>query len=491
MKRLFLSIILISIIGKLDAQTKWTSTAEAISWLNSKIAKISQNELTITQALSVDSKNNYYCKVNISSINASGKSTSDRYEFYIEHLNPQSFVVNVSGKSLTVKISTQNQSKVIKSYKGESFSSFDNTMEIYFDDIQMAREGIEALKLICDKTPISQINFNTKEQVYSWLKTSIKESKESYSIQNKVEIYPDQSHKIVLTAKETDEKGLAEERKYEFYISDFNPSSFSIKSSGTKLGLSFISTNKLKPIKYFQDGIQKNYTDKFEIYGTDPLNLIQILNAFKYLAGGVSSNESSNLSSEIKTGVSSPQPEIQTQTITQKKTPVIVDLKKLPIPEYALRPYWLTEKYTLSDMERVDAQTDVKVKGMGYGGAEYYYTAFSPISSVVFKISQTPVIIIKTENGVDPSEIVSLVKGEEKSDRRRFIQGSMKMGGKSRDIGDATIELRFEKLVDNIYQIILPSDILPGEYAFMPINSNNSATLTNNKVKLACFRIEY
>lgn len=284
MKKLILFISVLSLLANIHAQTKWNNSGDAIKWLNEKISKVAQNDLSITQKIETDASNSYYSKVSIFSVNASGKATAEWYEFYLEHLNPQSFVVNVSGKSLTVKLSTQNQSKVIKYYKGDVFSSFVHTMEIYFDDIQMARDGIEALQLMCEKSPASQVTFTSREQVYNWLRDNIKESREGIVIQNKVEAFPDQSHKIVLTTRETDEKGVQSESKYEFYMTDFTPNAFQIKARGTKLELAFSTSGKLKPVKYFQNGIQKNYTSSFGMYGTDPLNMMHILNAFKYLA---------------------------------------------------------------------------------------------------------------------------------------------------------------------------------------------------------------
>lgn len=489
MRKIALFAILLFFVVNLPAQTKWTNTSDAITWLNKQIGKVVQNDLTITQSFETEAKNNHYSKVFISSVNASGKSTTERYEFYIEHLNPQTFVVNVSGKSLTVKLSTQNQSKVIKYYKGDVFSSFVNNMEIYFDDIQMARDGIDALTLINEKTPSSQVAFKSKEQAYDWLKSNVKESREGTIIQNTIEVLTDQSNKFIITAKETDDKGTVSESKYEFYLTDFNPNSFQIQSKGTRLGLSFTADGKLKPVKYFQNGVQKNYTNKFEIYGTDPLNMMQIHHALQYLAGGGPSNSISANKSDVSTVDSKSQSGnvAQSSASAEVQKPVIkLDVKKLPVPEYTLRPYWLTDKNTLEEVERVDAQIDVKVKGMGYGGAEYFYTAFSPKSLVGFSKNQLPILVFRTEGGVDPLEIISLVKGEVKSDRRRFIQGSMKMGGKARNVNSAFVDIRVEKLKDNIFQIILPDDIESGEYAFMPTTTSS----TNTKVKIACFRIE-
>ena len=294
MKNILFFLSLMTSVVYLQAQVKWNNPSDAIQWINEKIAKISQNDLIITQSFETDASNNYYTKVAMSSVNASGKSSSERYEFYLEHLNPQSFVVNVSGKSLTIKLTTQNQSKVIKYYKGDVFSSFVNSMEVYFDDIQQARQGIEAMQLICEKSPASQVSFASKEQAYNWLKNNIKESREGVVIQNHVDVFPAQSHKMVLTAKETDTKGSLKESKYEFYIADFTQNSFQIKAKGTRLELAFTTSGKLKPVKYFQDGVQKNYTNRFSMYGTDPLNMMQILNAFKYLAGGQNINSNIN-----------------------------------------------------------------------------------------------------------------------------------------------------------------------------------------------------
>jgi hypothetical protein len=61
----------------------------------------------------------------------------------------------------------------------------------------------------------------------------------------------------------------------------------------------------------------------------------------------------------------------------------------------------------------------------------------------------------------------------------------MAMGGKARDVSTAYIKLEFNKLKDGIYEIVLPNNIQPGEYAFMPI----SGDINNGKIKISCFGI--
>ena len=164
--------------------------------------------------------------------------------------------------------------------------------------------------------------------------------------------------------------------------------------------------------------------------------------------------------------------------------------QKFPEPEFSSRPYILEGNNTLKNLERADAQIDMKVKGMGYGGVETYYTVFTPSSDVRLPKDTLPKFIIKIEGNLDPSELVALSLGTSKKNRRRFLQGSMGMTGKARDVSDAYLKLEFKKIRKDIYEIILPKDVQPGEYAFMPIGNNSQVTPANTKVKLTCFAID-
>ena len=162
--------------------------------------------------------------------------------------------------------------------------------------------------------------------------------------------------------------------------------------------------------------------------------------------------------------------------------------QSVPDPEFSSQLYILEVDNTLKNLERADAQMDIKIKGMGYGGSEIYYTAFTPKSDVRLSKNALPKLIIKVEGNIDPSELISLSKAEVKKDRRRFLQFSMALGGKARDVSRSYVKLEFKKNREGIFEVILPSDIQPGEYAFMPINS--SLTSNKTKFKISCFGID-
>lgn len=154
--------------------------------------------------------------------------------------------------------------------------------------------------------------------------------------------------------------------------------------------------------------------------------------------------------------------------------------QSIPEPDFSWRPYILLENNTFKNFERVEAKIDVKSKGMGYGGAEMYYTAFNSKSNLRFKSNEMPRVFIKFDSNIDPVEMISLSIGEVKKDRRRFLNTSMAIGGKAQDTNSSFVAIEFKKIRDGIFEIILPSNMLPGEYAFMP---------TGN-LQLSCFGID-
>jgi hypothetical protein len=146
-------------------------------------------------------------------------------------------------------------------------------------------------------------------------------------------------------------------------------------------------------------------------------------------------------------------------------------------------------------MERSDASLDFKVKGMGYGGSEYFYTAFDSKSTVRFSMNDLPRIFIKLEGNIDPEELLLIVKEEtkkKKKGRRRFKQGSRSMGGKARDVSENQVSFSIKKTRDGVYEIVFDQGLEQGEYAFMPFSDTNTNPLLGGSTKtiITCFGID-
>lgn len=164
--------------------------------------------------------------------------------------------------------------------------------------------------------------------------------------------------------------------------------------------------------------------------------------------------------------------------------------QQIPTPDYAARPYILKSNNTLENLERTDANSDIKVKGLGYGGMDMYYAAFGDHSIVRFAQGSLPRLVIKLDENVDPEESVTLSKAEVKKDRRRFLQSSRKMMGAARNTGQEAIKLTFKPIRTGVFEIVLPSNLEVGEYAFMPMMAQQTNMLSTNSIKIACFGID-
>lgn len=162
----------------------------------------------------------------------------------------------------------------------------------------------------------------------------------------------------------------------------------------------------------------------------------------------------------------------------------------IPTPDYSARPYYLKSGNTLENLERADAASDAKVKGAGFGGVEMYFSAFGASSPIRFTASALPRMFIKLEPNVDPTESITLAKAEVKKDRRRFLQGSMSMSGAARNTSGVEVKLQFKKIRDGIFEILIPSTIESGEYAFMPMGDQNISITSVTNIKISCFGID-
>lgn len=165
----------------------------------------------------------------------------------------------------------------------------------------------------------------------------------------------------------------------------------------------------------------------------------------------------------------------------------------IPDPEFSERPYYL-DNGELKNLERADAVFDIKVKGGGYGGADYFYSAFGEQSPVRFHKDSIPRIFIELDKNVDPEETIVILRKEKKNkkNRRRFKQGSSAMGGKARDVSENRVSFSINKVRPGLYEIIFDHGLLPGEYAVMPINKPSQSIFDSgsNTVKITCFGID-
>jgi len=125
------------------------SSEEKLNWLSQNITDVESGKKTYQQSFmkSESGKEKYEFK----SVTASkSKSTELLYEFNLSDIDPKSVTYKISGKSLSILLASNYKSKIIKVYKDGEVGSYKNLIQIYFNDVETAKNSIIAFKEIIE-----------------------------------------------------------------------------------------------------------------------------------------------------------------------------------------------------------------------------------------------------------------------------------------------------------------------------------------------------
>lgn len=166
-----------------------------------------------------------------------------------------------------------------------------------------------------------------------------------------------------------------------------------------------------------------------------------------------------------------------------------LEAQDIPEPDFSQKPYYFKDG-KLNEFEKTDASMERKMKGLGYGGLEFFYSVAGLKSSARFTQGTIPKIIIKTEDNSDPTEAFLLCVGETKKDSRRFKSFKMGAYGGSKGITNNRIKLAVKKIRDKVFEITIDQVLPAGEYAILPYSSEGTAMATTTGIKVNCFGID-
>jgi hypothetical protein len=93
--------------------------------------------------------------------------------------------------------------------------------------------------------------------------------------------------------------------------------------------------------------------------------------------------------------------------------------QETPDPDFSKKPYYF-QSGVLNSFENKNATIEKKMKALGYGGVDFFYSVPGARSNVRFNSASIPKIIIKIDDNSDPSEMMIVCIGEVKKDERRF-----------------------------------------------------------------------
>ena len=143
------------------------------------------------------------------------------------------------------------------------------------------------------------------------------------------------------------------------------------------------------------------------------------------------------------------------------------DQAKLPEPEYLSVFHRLDENGGLSPLERQAPVQKVRVKALGYGGAEGYFETKGERSPVRFKASENlAFVVLVSSQQVDPLSLIQFYLFEQQKGSRRLVVTKVgSMGINSKNTGNkAVVAFDVAKYGASSFKVVPTAELKPGEY---------------------------
>ncbi|MFN8237702.1 MAG: DUF4377 domain-containing protein [Chitinophagales bacterium] len=160
-----------------------------------------------------------------------------------------------------------------------------------------------------------------------------------------------------------------------------------------------------------------------------------------------------------------------TSSGSKQKTFIPLEDADIPLPTTYNRPYFIKGD-ELTDMER--SATSLEIDKNGY----ITFVTDKMESPCQLKEKNLPQVIIRVKSNESPSELFTLMSVES-TKTSRIIPTGKKIGGTPKNISNVVVKIDFRKIKNELFEIILPSNLPIGEYAFLPTKESNNISLTS------------
>lgn len=156
---------------------------------------------------------------------------------------------------------------------------------------------------------------------------------------------------------------------------------------------------------------------------------------------------------------------------SKQKTYVPLEDADIPQPDAFNIPHYIKGD-ELAELER--AATSLEIDKNGY----ITFVTDKMESPCQLKEKNLPQMVIRIKGNENPSGLFTLLSVES-TKTTRIIPTGKKPGGTPKNISSSIIKIDFRKIKGDLYEIILPSNLPVGEYAFLPTKESNNLNLSS------------
>ena len=250
------------------------SVNAAASWLSSNVKE--------KQSLSVSVTEENKITLGVRKTTSEGGTVNQVYDVYPEDLNAEKLKIEVSGKKMSVPLSTRY--KYIKVHFDDKLQSYASEVDVLFDDVKDAKNFIAAIKAIHERSQVTDRGFSSRDEAWAYMRAQVGRIEVEGIVTEQSIDNPEQPCNAVLTTTVTDAKGTSTEYKYEFALRDIDPKNSNITISGKRIQVELVTKAKEKLIKPHKNGTAENFIYAVKIETDDILTAKMMLGALTTLS---------------------------------------------------------------------------------------------------------------------------------------------------------------------------------------------------------------
>ncbi|MBN2350209.1 MAG: hypothetical protein JXJ22_15325 [Bacteroidales bacterium] len=260
---------LIYLVSNTKSERKeWTNSSQSLTFVKDNLKEVSVGSESHKQSLVFEDTPSGLITFT-SEVTSSKGTSAEVSSFYLNDISPE-IELNVTSKYADIEIKTKDNAKYIKITNEGKIQTYNNSLKIYLDNIDMARDMMLALKSAISSSKSGVQEFATFEKSIQWLtKAPVEVVIDSKKIIQSLVITPNNENSMELQIT-TEEGGTTLKEQYFIYPEDISPEDLVIKVSGKKLYLP-LSTGKLKYIKAYKENELQNFVTETEILFEDVL----------------------------------------------------------------------------------------------------------------------------------------------------------------------------------------------------------------------------
>jgi len=233
-------IIVLSLVSVLDVRSQ-DKSGKTLASIKEKVQDVQIDKTTYKQSIDILDES----KGKLSFISAvtdeKGKTTSEKFEFYVSDLDKNTITRKTSGKKLFISLSINNNQKYIKHFKDDKADSYTNSLEIILSGTDAAQELADLFKEAIQLVRSAEKTWNTSTDALNWLKANVSKINSGTATFEQSFFFGERKEYLAgFSVKKIDQKGASTEEKYEFSLLDIDTKKLAIKVSGTQGGMNLL-----------------------------------------------------------------------------------------------------------------------------------------------------------------------------------------------------------------------------------------------------------